>query len=219
MIHIDNICAQAGDFKLRSASLTIPTGSYGILMGSTGSGKTILLEIVCGLKKPTSGRIELMGKDMTHAKPAERNIGYIPQDAALFTHMSVAQQLGFALRVRNYSKAEIEKRVDELAELLGITHLLHRKPHGLSGGEVQRVALGRALAFKPSILCLDEPLSALDATTRVSICDTLYTIKEQTGVTCLHITHDINEAQRLADILVEMKDGAIVESTPAIPKD
>ena len=218
MIHIDNICAQAGDFKLQSASLTIPTGHYGILMGSTGSGKTTLLEIICGLKKPTAGRIELMGKDVTHAKPAERNIGYIPQDAALFTHMTVAKQLGFALHVRHWSKSAIAERVDELAEMLSIAHLLHRTPHGLSGGEVQRVALGRALAFKPSVLCLDEPLSALDAATRVSICETLRTIKEQTGVTCLHITHDINEAERLADLIVEMKEGAIVESTIAQSK-
>ncbi len=214
MIHIDAISAHAGDFRLDSVSLTIPTGSYGILMGATGSGKTTLLEVVCGLKKSTAGRIELMGEDVTHAKPAERNIGYIPQDGALFTHMTVAEQLGFALRVRHWSKVAIAERVDEVAELLNITPLLHRKPHGLSGGEVQRVALGRALAFKPSVLCLDEPLSALDHETRVSICDTLCAIKEQTGVTCLHITHDITEAERLADLMFEIKNGTIVESTP-----
>lgn len=211
MIHIDNIGVQVGDFRLQNISLTIPTGSYGILMGNTGCGKTTLLETICGLQKVASGRIELMGVDVTHAKPAERNIGYIPQDAALFTHMTVAHQLGFALRVRNWSKPAIAKRVDELAEMLAIGHLLQRRPQGLSGGEVQRVALGRALAFKPSVLCLDEPLSALDAATRVNICDTLRTIKEETGVTCLHITHDMNEAERLADCIVEMKDGTIVE--------
>jgi ABC-type sugar transport system ATPase subunit len=193
-------------------SLTIPTGAYGILMGKTGSGKTTLLEIVCGLKRASSGRIELMGSDFTNAKPAERDIGYIPQDAALFTHMNVADQLGFALRVRKWSKAAIAERVQELAETLAITHLLNRKPFGLSGGEVQRVALGRALAFRPSVLCLDEPLSALDHETRLSICDVLQKIKTQTGVTFLHITHDINEAERLADITFEMQDGAIIQS-------
>jgi molybdate/tungstate transport system ATP-binding protein len=211
MIHIDNISAHAGEFKLQNISLTIPTGEYGILMGSTGCGKTTLLETVCGLKKVSAGTIQLMGVDATHAKPAERNIGFLPQDAALFTHMTVAEQLGFSLHVRKWSKDAINKRVDELAELLGITTLLQRKPYGLSGGETQRVALGRALAFKPSILCLDEPLSALDHETRISICDLLKTIKEQTKVTCLHITHDINEAERLANKIVELKNGAVIE--------
>lgn len=210
MIQIDNISAQAGDFELNSVSITIPTGSYGILMGKTGSGKTTLLEVVCGLKRPTSGKVNLMGSDLTHSKPAERNIGYIPQDAALFTHMTVAEQLGFALRVRKWGKSDIDHRVDELAEMLSIKHILNRRPKGLSGGEVQRVALGRALAFKPPILCLDEPLSALDHETRLSICDVLQEFKEVAGVTFLHITHDINEAERLSDITLEMKDGSIV---------
>ncbi|MFP6598111.1 MAG: ABC transporter ATP-binding protein [Candidatus Hydrogenedentota bacterium] len=210
MIRIKNINAEAGNFRLRSVSLTIPTGAYGILMGKTGSGKTTLLEVVCGLKAASSGRIELMGADLTNAKPAERNIGYIPQDAALFTHMNVAEQMGFALRVRKWSKSAIAERVHELAELLSITELLHRKPFGLSGGEVQRVALGRALAFRPSVLCLDEPLSALDHETRLSICDVLQEIKTQTGVTFLHITHDVNEAERLADVMLEMEAGSIV---------
>lgn len=210
MIHIENLCARAGDFRLNSVSLSIPTGAYGILMGKTGSGKTTLLEIVCGLNKATSGRIELLGVDVTHSKPAERNIGYIPQDASLFTHMTVADQLGFALRVRKWKKSAIAERVDELAELLGITGILRRKPFGLSGGEVQRVALGRALAFRPSVLCLDEPLSALDHDTRLSICDLLQAIKTQTGVTFLHITHNRNEAERLADVLFEMENGSIV---------
>lgn len=210
MIRVDNINAKAGDFKLNSVSLTIPTGAYGILMGKTGSGKTTLLEVICGLNKATAGTIELMGKDVTRAKPAERNIGYIPQDAALFTHMTVEAQLGFALRVRKWDKPAIAERVDELANLLAITHILHRKPHGLSGGEIQRVALGRALAFRPSILCLDEPLSALDHETRLSICEVLQEIKTKTGVTFLHITHDVNEADRLADVMLEMKNGSIV---------
>ena len=122
----------------------------------------------------------------------------------------MAEQLGFALRVRKWGKSDIALRVDELAEMLSITHILNRRPKGLSGGEVQRVALGRALAFKPPILCLDEPLSALDHETRLSICDVLQEIKEVSGVTFLHITHDINEAERLADVTLEMKDGSIV---------
>ncbi|MFP6584235.1 MAG: ATP-binding cassette domain-containing protein [Candidatus Hydrogenedentota bacterium] len=204
-----DISVQLGDFQLKKVSLEVPTGSYAILMGRTGCGKTTLLEILCGLTKPTSGRVELMGHDMTHAKPAEREIGYIPQDGALFNHMTVLDQIGFPLRVRKWSRLEIAHRVGELAEQLSIAHLLSRKPHGLSGGEIQRVAIGRALSFKPSILCLDEPLSALDHETRSGICDLLEGIKNQAGVTCLHITHDINEAARLADRIFTFDNGAV----------
>lgn len=210
MIRAENIVADAGDFRLDSVSFEVPTGAYGILMGKSASGKTTLLEVLCGLIKPVSGHLTLMGKDLTHAKPAERDIGYIPQNADLFLHLTVEEQVGFALRVRNWSKKDIRKRVDELAELLMIRHLLDRKPFGLSGGEAQRISLGRALSFSPSILCLDEPLSALDQKTRLCISDVLHDLKTKSGVTFLHITHDVQEAERLGDVVIEMKDGRIV---------
>lgn len=209
MIKLNDIAIDLGTFSMKNISLEVPPGDYAILMGRTGCGKTTLLEILCGLKHPKAGTVHLMGRDVTHAKPAEREIGYIPQDGALFTHMTVLDQIGFPLRVRKWPKAEIAQRVSELAEQLSITHLLDRKVYGLSGGEIQRVAIGRALSFKPSILCLDEPLSALDSETRSGICDLLEDIKKQSGVTCLHITHDVNEAARLADTIFTFDNGSI----------
>lgn len=178
-------------------------------MGKTGSGKTTILESICGLKHVISGRIVLNGVDVTWLKPAERNIGYVPQDGALFSTMSVRQQLAFALVIRKASKSEINSRVDELSELLEIRHLLERTPHGLSGGEKQRVALGRALAFRPSTLCLDEPLSALDDDTRQQMYKLLEHVRERTGVTTLHVTHHMYEARRLADRVFRVEDGAV----------
>ncbi len=210
MIELDSISVAAGDFRLENVSFTIPTGQYGILMGKTGCGKTTLLEAICGLNRPLSGRIRLMGKEVTHRKPGERGIGYIPQDTALFSHLSVQDQLAFSLRIRGWDKKTVLERVRELTEALGIGHLLKRKPMGLSGGEVQRVALGRALAFRPRVLCLDEPLSSLDHDTRESMCNLLASIKERMGVTLLHVTHDRNEAARLADVIYRVEDGRVV---------
>lgn len=209
MIRLEDISIRAGIFKLEGISLHITAGQYGILMGPTGCGKTTLLEIICGLRRPDSGCVLINGNDVTRAKPAERGIGYIPQDGALFTHMTVRDQLGFALRVRGWSRDDEQARVAELAEQLGIAHLLDRKPVGLSGGEIQRVAMGRALAFRPNILCLDEPLSALDHETRLSMCDLLQDIRKQTGVSCVHVTHDLNEAARLADAVFRLEGGVI----------
>jgi ABC-type sugar transport system ATPase subunit len=212
MIAVNDLRVQAGTFTLEGVSFEIPTNAYGILMGKTGCGKTTVLEAVCGLKQVLAGSIVLDGCDITHTKAAERGIGYVPQDVSLFSTMTVFDHLAFALRIRNWSKPDIDGRVHELAELLGIEELLERIPHGLSGGEGQRVALGRALAFHPSILCLDEPLSALDHDTRVEMCELLATVKRVTGVTVLHITHDRNEAARLADVSLEFVEGSIQQA-------
>ena len=212
MIEIKNVSLHAGAFSVKDLSLTIPAGCYGVLMGRTGCGKTTLLEAVIGLKRVSAGTIALCGADVTHTKPAVRNVGYVPQDLALFGTMTVAQHIGFALHIRRAPKAKINARVQELASLLQIEHLLNRKPRGLSGGESQRVALGRALSAHPSVLCLDEPLSALDEDTHGEICAILKQIQQKTGVTVLHVTHDKNEATRLADALFHMKDGRLVRA-------
>ncbi len=209
MIALDNVTVRNGSFKLEGISFTIPTGEYGILMGKTGCGKTTLLEAICGLKRVTTGRVLLTEEDVTRLKPGARGIGFVPQDGALFSTMTVERHLAFALDIRRWPKKRIRARVDELAELLGIRKLLHRKPLGLSGGEAQRVALGRALAPHPRILCLDEPLSALDHETREEMCVLLETIKTRLGVTILHITHDLNEAERLADQTFRLVGGKI----------
>lgn len=209
MIEAVNLSVSARAFQLHDISFRVPTGSYAVLMGKTGTGKTTLLEALCGLRPVTSGRILLQQRDATGERPAERGIGYVPQDRALFQTMTVRDNLAFALELRKLSGRETQERVEELAEWLGISHLLSRKPHGLSGGEAQRVALGRALAAKPSILCLDEPLSALDDDTRQEIHNLLKAIQQRTRVTTLHVTHHREEAERLADTLLLLKDGRI----------
>ncbi len=178
-------------------------------MGRTGVGKTTLLESLCGLRQVTAGRIWLADREVTHLKPAERGIGFVPQDGALFETMSVREHLGFSLLIRKVKRPAIEARVTELAELLAIEKLLDRMPDGLSGGERQRVALGRALAAHPSILCMDEPLSALDEETRDEMYVLLESIRGKAGVTTLHITHNRAEAVRLADVVLLLENGTI----------
>jgi molybdate/tungstate transport system ATP-binding protein len=211
MIAVEKLTVRAGSFFLESVSLHVPTGQYAVLMGKTGSGKTTLLEAVAGLKAVRAGRVLLMGRDVTALKPAERGIGYLPQDLALFPTMTVRRHLEFAPEVRRWSRAATATRVAELAELLGIAHLLDRRPEGLSGGEAQRVALGRALSFRPRVLLLDEPLSALDDDTRQEMYVLLRAVQRQTGVTALHVTHNRSEAKALADRLFVLRRGAIAE--------
>ena len=209
MIALENLSIEQGRFRLTNVSLEIPCGAYGVLMGPTGSGKTTLLEAVCGLRPVTAGSIRLPVGVATQLKPGQRDIGYVPQDAVLFPHMTIEDHLSFALVVRRWSTLDIRRRTAELAALLGIEHLLTRKPHGLSGGERQRVALGRALSFRPSVLCLDEPLSALDDQTREQMYVLLAAVRAQTRVTVMHVTHSLQEAQRLADVSLTMEDGKV----------
>ncbi len=209
MIEVKDLTIQAGAFALRNISFVIPTGGYGVLMGKTGCGKTTILESIIGFRSITSGRILLDGVDVTDWNPALRGIGYVPQDGALFSRMTVRRQLGFALSIRRVAGSIIQERTGQLAELLAISHLLERVPKSLSGGERQRVALGRALSFEPKILCLDEPLSALDSETRLQMCELLAEIRKRTGVTALHVTHNQDEAERLADPLLRLRDGQL----------
>jgi len=210
MIRIDNLCLRAGAFAIEGLNLHISTGEYAVLMGRTGSGKTSLLEAICGLKPIRAGRIFLLEQDVTGLRPADRGIGYVPQDLALFPTLSVGEHLAFALRVRAWDGPAIRRRVEEMSQLLGIGHLLQRRPGGLSGGESQRVALGRALAFHPRILLLDEPLSALDDETREEMYALLRSVQRATGVTTLHVTHSQNEAGRLADRRLLLHNGTIL---------
>ena len=209
LIHINHVTLQAGDFRLENVSFQVPTGDYCVLMGKTGCGKTTVLEAVAGLKQVESGQITLSQKDVTTLHPRDRNVGYMPQDGALFNTMSVSQNLSFALQIRNQDRQRMQKRVDELATMLEITPLLKRQIHGLSGGERQRVALGRALSFRPTTLLLDEPLSALDDNTHDQMCKLLEDVQQQTGVTVLHVTHSQQEAERLAQWIVHIEDGLV----------
>jgi ABC-type sugar transport system ATPase subunit len=210
MIELLGVSIHSGTFQLNDVAFSIEQGEYAVLMGSTGCGKTTILETICGLRKPTAGRVIIGDADVTDWPPRDRQIGYVPQDLALFPTFSVNEHLAFALKIRRVSDAKIRARTDELASLLGIDHLLDRKIVGLSGGEAQRVALGRALAFEPSVLLLDEPLSALDESTRDEMQSLLLRIKESTGVTTLHVTHSKEEAAILADRRFWLgKDGVV----------
>ncbi|MBX7167732.1 MAG: ABC transporter ATP-binding protein [Pirellulales bacterium] len=209
MIEVIGLNVQSGAFRLADVHLHVPAGRYAVLMGRTGSGKTTLLEAICGLKSTTAGCIRLCGHEVTHLKAAQRGIGFVPQDGALFQTMTVREHLEFALTVRRWSRDDRRARVAEMARLVGVEHLLDRRPQGLSGGEQQRVALGRALSFRPPILCLDEPLSALDDDSRLVMIDLLKRVQQETGVTALHVTHNRLEAERLADERIEIGDGRV----------
>ncbi len=211
MIELVDLCLQAGTFELSNVSIRIDAGEYAVLMGRTGIGKTTILEAICGLRGVASGKILIGGHDVTQMLPGDRNVGYVPQDLALFPMLSVQGHLEFAQRLRKVPREEISVRVEELANQLGIKHLLQRSIQGLSGGEAQRVAIGRALAMQPQILLLDEPLSALDKQTRSETAQILANLK-QSRVTILHVTHNEEEAQELGDRLFLLQDGQIIVS-------
>lgn len=209
MIELQGVAMQAGEFELQQISFAVASGQYAMLMGRTGCGKTSLLEAICGLRRVADGVIKIAGVDVTHWSPADRGIGYVPQDLALFPTLTVAEHLQFALRIRRWSLVAIRARTDELASVLGIEHLLKRRVQALSGGEAQRTALGRALSFRPDVLLLDEPLSALDDATRLDMYALLRTVKQATGVTTLHVTHSQDEAEALADLQLRLEAGQI----------
>jgi ABC-type sugar transport system ATPase subunit len=217
MIHVRDLTLRVGAFALEGVSFRVATGRYAVLMGKTGSGKSTLLEAITGLKPLAAGRVELLDRDVTWLKPADRGIGYVPQDLALFPTMTVRQHLAFALTIRGWDRSAVERRVAELAELLGLGRLLERWPQGLSGGEAQRTALGRALSFRPRVLLLDEPLSALDEETREGMVELLRTVHRETGVTVLHVTHSLTEAKKLGDCILLLADGKIGEMTAKEP--
>ncbi|QEG39238.1 ABC transporter ATP-binding protein [Roseimaritima ulvae] len=209
MIELRDVTTGAGGFRISQLSFVVPQGEYAVLMGRTGRGKTTILEAICGLRKIHHGNVLIDGIDMTDWMPGDRQIGYVPQDLALFPNLTVAQHLTFALELRGRSKNEMNERCEELGDMLGITSLLDRKVDGLSGGESQRVALGRALSFHPAVLLLDEPLSALDESTRVEMQELLRRVKTTTGVTTLHVTHSSEEAAALADRRFFLDDGVL----------
>ena len=211
MIELTDVTIRSGPFLLNHVNLTVGSGSYAVLMGGTGQGKTTLLEAICGLRQVTGGKVVICGQEMTRWKSADRGIGYVPQDLALFPTMTVREHLEFALRIRRVDRSTTRQRVEELSEVLGIERLLDRRTRHLSGGEGQRVALGRALAFQPQVLLLDEPLNALDETTRNRLCELLGTLQRQRQLTILHITHNREEAIALADQLFVIEAHQICE--------
>jgi ABC-type Fe3+/spermidine/putrescine transport system ATPase subunit len=205
MIRTEEISFGIGTFELRSLRIDIAEGEYFVLLGPPGSGKTIFLECLCGLKKIRSGRILIDGRDVTSLEPRKRGIGYVPQDYALFPHLSVEQNITFGLHAHGYE----ETNINETTDMLGIRHLLSRSIDGLSGGEKQRIALARALVLKPKILLLDEPVCALDEVTRQQVCTQLSDIQRRLGLTTVHVSHNLEEAFSVADRAAILHDGRL----------
>jgi ABC-type Fe3+/spermidine/putrescine transport system ATPase subunit len=208
-IEIRGVSLSLGEFAVHDARVSVGEGEYFVLLGPTGAGKTVLLECVAGLHRPERGEVYVSGEVVNDVAPERRGLGYLPQDYALFPHLSVARNIGFGMRLRRRPRREVERKVRELAELLRITHLLHRSPMKLSGGEQQRVALARALAIEPNVLLLDEPLSALDEQTREGLCGELRRVHEELGTTTMHVSHNFEETLAVADKIGVIHQGRI----------
>src|SRR5215213_562630 len=188
-------------------NLAIEKGEFVSFLGPSGCGKTTTLRMIAGFENPTSGTITIDGRDVTRVPPNRRNVGMVLQSYALFPNMSVADNIGFGLKVRKRPADQIAKRVVELLEIVNLPDKGARYPYQLSGGQQQRVALARALAFEPQVLLLDEPLSALDAKIRVALRHEIRSIQRQLGITTVYVTHDQEEALSLSDRVVVMSDG------------
>jgi putative spermidine/putrescine transport system ATP-binding protein len=199
---------------LDNLDLDIAKGEFVALLGSSGCGKTTLLRTIAGFAKPFSGRIETAGRDVTQLPPDKRGMALVFQSYALWPHMTVAQNIGYGLKLQKRSRDAINSRVAELQDLLGLSGLGSRKPGQLSGGQRQRVALGRALAVDPEILLLDEPLSNLDARIRLTVRHEIRSLQKRLGITAVHVTHDREEAMVMADRIVIMNAGRIEQQGP-----
>ena len=209
LLLMENIEVTAGDFTLRIPRLEVIRGEYLVVLGASGVGKTLLLNVIAGLVKPSKGTIMIDGKDSTRLPPEKRGIALVPQDYGLFPHMSVIENISYGLVIRGVPRREAYREAEKIAELLGITSVINRKPGSLSGGEKQRVALARALVVKPKLVLLDEPLSSLDPDLRLKGLELLARIKSETHITVIHVTHDILDALYLADKIAYIDKGEL----------
>jgi len=207
-LNLSGITKQFGEtIVVQDFNLDIEKGEFVSFLGPSGCGKTTTLRMVAGFEIPSSGRIILDGADITEKAPNQRNVGMIFQAYALFPNMTVAQNIGFGLRIRKEPEAEIKQRVEEMISLINLEKHADKYPFQLSGGQQQRVALARALANRPQVLLLDEPLSALDAKIRVSLRAEIRAIQKRLGITAIFVTHDQEEALSISDRVVVMYQG------------
>ena len=209
-IRLQSVAKSFGTFSaVKGINFTVDHGSFFVILGPSGCGKTTTLRMMAGLELPTSGRILLDGEDVTALPASARDISFVFQLFALYPHMNVRQNIGFPLRCQNYPRAEIEKAVEEAAKLLRIDHLLDRRVGGLSSGDRQRVALGRAIVRRPKAFLMDEPLGALDSEFRRLMCGELRELHDRIDATSVYITHDQLEAMAMADRIAIMNGGLI----------
>lgn len=211
MLELKKISCSYPNFSLSDISFTVSEGEYFILLGESGAGKSLLLEAIAGLNTIGTGQLLLNGRDITHEKIQQRGIGLVFQDQAVFPHLSVRENIAYPLKGKQFSKPEKNKIIEEISDILKISNLLSRRPETLSGGELQRIALARALVQKPKILLLDEPLSATDSKLRSELRALLRQINRM-GQTIIHVTHDFDEAVSLADHIAIMNQGSIVQT-------
>ncbi len=201
-----------GSFAVKNAQLDVEDGEFVVLVGPSGCGKSTLLNMIAGLEEITEGSLKINGKLCNDLPSKDRDIAMVFQNYALYPHMSVAKNMAFSLKLRKVEKSEINRRVQEAARVLDISHLLDRLPKELSGGQRQRVAIGRAIVRQPSIFLFDEPLSNLDAKLRVQMRVEIRDLHHRLGVTAIYVTHDQTEAMTMGDRIVVMRDGLIQQT-------
>lgn len=209
MIEVKDLSINLGEFHLKDINLTIRDSEYFVILGPTGAGKTVLMECIAGIHHQKHGRIWFDNKEVTHLAPEERGVGYVPQDYVLYPFLNVTDNIAFGLNQTRKNKGEVQDKVQKMAAMVQVTHLLSRDTRSLSGGEKQRVALARALATSPRMLLLDEPLGALDLRTRRYLRVELKRIQRQLAITVIHISHDLTEAVEMADRLAVIQDGCV----------
>jgi len=212
MLKMQNLGFSVGGFQLHDVCLHVEPHEYFVLMGATGSGKSLLIKSICGLMRARTGRITIGGCDVTNLPPRLRGVGYVPQDSCLMPHLNVLRNVTFALEVAGLSKKRAAGKIGPIVESLGIADLLNRSTVNLSGGERQKVALARALASKPKLLLLDEPVSALDEPTRREICVVLRRVQREFGVATIHVCHSRQEAAAVHDRVGVMSQGRLVQT-------
>ena len=211
-LEIENVSKKYGStLAVDGVSIKVTSGTFTVILGPSGSGKTTLLRCVAGFEKPDSGTISIDGKPVTDLPPRERDLAMVFQSYALFPLMTIHDNIGFPLKIRNVPKAEIDARVKQVADLLVIKHILDKKPNQLSGGEQQRAALGRAIVRQPNALLMDEPLTSLDAPLRAQMRTELKRIRRETQMTAIYVTHDQAEAMGLADMIAIMSGGRLMQ--------
>ena len=210
MIQIEQLEIRRNQFCLQDISLQIPQAAYAVFTGPSGSGKTTILETVAGLLTLRSGKIKLNGIDVTESAPANRRIGYVPQDLALFPWMTVQQNLSLGLKKQKGKARTARNMVAEVAEQLHLSDVLNNRAGELSRGQAQRVAIGRALVAQPEILIMDEPLSSIDGNTKKQVIGVLANFHAVQRPTVLHVTHHADEIEHLYDVRFELRNGKIV---------
>ena len=194
---------------IRDVSISVNSGEFTTILGPSGSGKTTMLSLIAGIAEPTSGRIDLGDREITHVPAAQRNIGLVFQSYALFPHMTIFDNIAFPLRVRKLPSDVVASRVDEALGLVRLKGFERRRPNQLSGGQQQRVALARAVVFNPEILLLDEPLAALDRKLREEVRTEIKALQRRLGITTIMVTHDQEEAMSLSDRVVLLSNGKV----------